>query len=287
VRVKTFTPEQVAQLTAWRAEGMTYSKMSWTAYTKFKVKKSPSAINRMLSRGAPSDNSCILVISDQHFPYQHQDAVAFLAAIKAKYSPTRVVNIGDEIDQHNMSFHDSDPDLPNAGDELKLAIKEIRPLYKLFPVMDLIDSNHGSMLYRKGKHHGIARKYLRDYGEVLDAPTGWQWHHDLLLDLPTGNQCYFHHGLSKDVMKVVTLRGVCVVQGHFHTEFRIGYVGNPQALLWGMNVGCLIDRHSMAFAYDSTNLGRPVIGVGLIIDGLPKLLPMVLGKNHRWTGDCP
>jgi hypothetical protein len=194
---------------------------------------------------------------------------------------------GDEIDNHAMSFYDSDPDLLSAGDELKAAIAALQPLYKLFPVMDLLDSNHGSLAYRKSKAHGISRKYLREYGDVLKAPPGWVWHSDLLIDLPTGQKCYFHHGIHKDIMKVVTNRGLCVVQFHFHTEFRIGYSGTPAALLWGLQCGCLIDRKSMAFAYDNNNLGRPVIGCGIILEGQPKLLPMVLDSNGRWNKFVP
>lgn len=233
------------------------------------------------------DNSRILLISDMHIPYQHQDTVAFLTAVRAKYKPTRVVCVGDELDKHALSFHDSDPDLASAGDELSNAIAALQPIYALFPNMDLVDSNHGSMVYRKSKAHGIPRKYIRDYGDVLVAPTGWNWHLELLIDIPGGNQLLVHHGLSKDVMKVVAQRGVCVAQGHYHIEFRIGYLGNPNHLLWGINVGCSIDSKSLAFAYDRNNLGRPIIGHGIIIDGLPKLLPMVLDGTGRWIGVVP
>ena len=53
----------------------------------------------------------ILVISDQHAPYHHIDTIDFLAAIKQKYKPDTVVNIGDEMDWHSISFHDSHPGL--------------------------------------------------------------------------------------------------------------------------------------------------------------------------------
>lgn len=233
------------------------------------------------------DNTRILVISDMHVPYQHPDTVEFLSAINDKYKPTRIVCVGDEVDHHAMSFHDSDPDLLSAGDELQAAIKILQPLYELFPEMDLIDSNHGSMAWRRAKTHGVPRKYIRSYNDVLDAPTGWQWHMDLLIDIPGGNQCYFHHGLSSNVMKVVAQRGMCVVQGHYHSSCSIGYLGNPNHLLWGMQTGCSIDGESLAFAYDRTNLGRPIISHGIIIDGQPKLLPIVLGKNGRWAGFVP
>jgi hypothetical protein len=222
-----------------------------------------------------------------HHPYSHPDTVTFLRAVTRKYKPTRVVLLGDEVDKHALSFHDSDPDLLSAGDELEAAIEALTPLYKLWPEVDIVDSNHGSLAYRRAKHHGIPRKYIRDYGDVLDAPSGWTWHDELLVKVPGGNQVYFHHGLSKDVMKVVAQRGLCVVQGHYHTEFRIGYLGNPNHLLWGMQVGCSIDPKALAFAYDRNNLGRPIIGHGIILNGLPKLLPMVLDRRGRWAGETP
>ena len=71
-------------------------------------------------------NKSILVISDTHIPYHHKDLIPFLAAIKKFYKPDRVVHIGDELDKHALSFHDSDPDLPSAGDELKISLPYIK-----------------------------------------------------------------------------------------------------------------------------------------------------------------
>ncbi len=234
-----------------------------------------------------TNNSRILLISDLHVPYEHPDAFQFLAALKKKYQPTRVICLGDEIDSHSMSFHDSDPDLPSAGDELTTAIKRLKTLYKMFPDVDVIDSNHGSMVARKARHHGISMKYIRAYSDFLEAPAGWKWQNDLLIPLPNGNKLYLHHGLAKDPMKVVAARGVCYAQGHFHESFNIGYAGNPQSLLWGMACGCLVNNKSMAFAYNRTNLGRPVIGTGLVIDSLPMLAPMVLTSRGRWNKIVP
>ena len=78
----------------------------------------------------------VMVIGDLHVPYHHKDAFAFLEALKKHYKGfDLVVNIGDEIDQHGLSFHDSDPDLPSAGDELKLTKAYIKDLEKIFPKM--------------------------------------------------------------------------------------------------------------------------------------------------------
>jgi hypothetical protein len=228
------------------------------------------------------DNSVILLISDMHIPYQHPDTMDFLTLVKETYSPTRIVCVGDEVDKHAMSFHDSDPDLPSAGDELNKAIEQLQPLYKLFPKMDLVDSNHGSMVYRKGKHHGIPRKYLRDYGDILDAPSGWNWHNNLLIPLPTSQDMYVTHGISKNGLKLAKEMGCNVVQGHYHTEFNIQYGSSPSQLYWSMQVGCSIDDKALAFHYNKTTAARPIIGHGIVINGHPMLLPMVLDRHNKW-----
>lgn len=229
------------------------------------------------------DTSSILVISDQHMPFEHPDMFDFLEAVKKKYKPTLVVNIGDEVDKHAMSFHDSDSDLPSAGHELELAIEKIQQMEKMFPNMTLVDSNHGSLALRKFKHHGIPMKYLASQHDIYGVSENWKWVNSLTVDLPNGQPCYFCHGMSKNGIKVAAQRGTNVVQGHYHTEFKIDYIGNPQNLLFSLQVGCLIDSKSLAFAYDKLNLNRPIIGVGLVIDSKPVLVPMVI-INGRWNG---
>jgi hypothetical protein len=217
-------------------------------------------------------------------PFEHPDMFKFLAAIKKKFKPTLVVNIGDEIDNHDLSFHDSDKDLPSAGDELKKAIVKLKQMEKMFPDMILVDSNHGSLAVRKFKHHGIPMKFLATNQEIYGVSKRWQWVNDLDITLPNGTNCYFVHGISKNGKQLAAQRGTNVVQGHYHTEFRVDYISNPNNLLWSMQVGCLIDKKSLAFAYDKLNLKRPVIGLGLIIDSQPQLVPMVLDKKGRWIG---
>lgn len=298
-------PDVLAELKRWRGNNINFAECSRLLKGKYDITLSRSAVRHFMERqgdkltpkatvapkkaAKPSEglNDCILVISDMHQPYSHPDTVPFLAAVAEKYSPTRVVCMGDEVDKHAMSFHTHDPDLYSPGEELKRAIKKLQPLYALFPVVDVLDSNHGSLAFRKAKHAGISRKYLRDYGDVLKAPPGWTWQHSLHLTLPTGNECYFHHGLKSNALDVVERRSVCVVQGHFHSIFAIQYAGNPNSLLWSMQVGCSIDKDSLAFEYDNANLPRPIIGHGIIIGGQPKLLPMPLKKGGRWNGEVP
>lgn len=222
------------------------------------------------------DNSRVLILSDMHIPYQHPKMLEFLAGLKKRYDPTRVICIGDELDKHAMSFHDSDPDLDSAGMELEKARGVIKQVEKLFPVMDIIDSNHGSMVYRRAKHHGIPRRYIKPYNEVLGVGDGWTWHYDLTIFLPDGRPVYFHHGKSVNGLRLSQAMGMHTVQGHFHEQFNVQYWSNPLGLYWSMQVGCLIDDSSYAFAYNNVNVKRPIIGTGLIIDGQPVLEPMAL-----------
>ena len=231
--------------------------------------------------------SRIAVISDMHLPYHHPDTVSFLAEIKKKYRPDKWVSIGDEADKHSMSFHESDPDLPSAGDELKLTIKKFQPIYKLIPNLDLVDSNHGSMAFRKALANGIPKAYIKSYREVLKAPKGWSWHSDLTLKMSNGEKVYFHHGKCADVLKASQTMAMSMVQGHYHERFKIEYWGNPNGLFWGLQIGCLINDKSLAFAYNKNNTKRPIVGMGIILNGLPKLLPMVLNKKGRWIGELP
>ncbi len=227
------------------------------------------------------DNSRILFISDMHIPYHHKNTIPFLMMLKDKYKPTRIICLGDELDKHGISFHDSDPDLMSAGDELRAALPVIAELHSIFPEMDLIDSNHGSMVFRKAKHHGIPRHYIKSYNEVLGVGSGWQWHYDLTLTLPNGHNVYVHHGKSADAIKTSQAMGMSHVCGHFHESFGVKYWANPNDLYFAVNSGCLIDDSSYAYAYNNTNLKRPIIGTCLIIDGVPVMEAMPLGKEYN------
>lgn len=231
------------------------------------------------------DNSRILLISDLHIPYHHKDALAFLQHLKDKYNPTRVICLGDELDKHALSYHDSDPDLPSAGDELQEALPTVYELFLMFPEMDVIESNHGSLVWRKTKTHGIPRHYIKSYNDVLGVDEGWKWHFDLTIQLPNGQYCYFHHGKTTDVTKLSQQMGMNAVQGHYHEKFKAEYWGNPTGLYWGLQVGCLIDDDSYAFAYNNVNIKRPVMGTALIIDSKPILEPMIVDENGNWRGE--
>ena len=175
-----------------------------------------------------------------------------------------MIHIGDEVDFHAISFHDHEPELLSPGDELKRAIGILKEIYEIFPKVDVLNSNHGSLAFRKARHHGLPVGILKTQNEILCAPKGWKWHDEIYLD-----GVYYHHGKTKTALSRTL--GLNAVQGHYHERFEIVQWAGPKGVHWDMRVGCLVDNKSMAMAYNRLNLYQPVIGIGVIIDKEPRL----------------
>ena len=224
--------------------------------------------------------SVTLAIPDLHTPFHHKDAIHFLDAVKSFCKPDLFVLMGDEVDYHNLSFHDTDPDIPfSASSELDKAIIYLQDFYKLFPRVTVLESNHGSLVYRKAKFHGIPRAVIKPYNEILEAPKGWLWKESAIID-----GVKYKHSFAKNLKEAVLSEGMNIAQGHFHTDFEIRYFKRGSELLWGATVGCLIDYDLMAFNYAKTNIAKPIEGCFVNDNGLPILIPMKLDKHNRWTG---
>ena len=225
----------------------------------------------------------VLIVSDLHIPYEHPDALKFLTALKKLYTPDLVVFTGDEVDNHAISFHNSDPDLHSPGDELTESIKRLKHYYKLFPEAVILESNHGSLVYRKALANGLSKRFLKSYNEILQAPKGWAWHFDYTFNTPIG-EVYCHHSKGANALKNSQAIGRSYISGHHHESFSIQYWGHSDALMFGMIAGCLVDTKSLALAYNKNNLKRPVIGCAVVLEGVPILVPMLLDSKGRWTG---
>jgi len=223
----------------------------------------------------------ILVISDMHLPYHHKDSIQFLKEIKKEFKPDFVVNIGDLLDFHAINMHTHDPDLYSAGMELDKSKEYIKQLEDIFPEVTEVDSNHSSLVYRRALKYGMSKQFLKPYGEFLGTRK-WKWVDDLTLTMSNKQRCFFTHGRSADVLKVSQTMGMSAVQGHYHTKFLISYWANPDNLFFAMNVGCLINQKSMAFNYAKNFKTRFILGCGIIINGVPRLLPMVINNQGKW-----
>jgi hypothetical protein len=116
--------------------------------------------------------SIVLCVPDLHCPFEHIDALRFLKAVKKKYSPSKVVFLGDEMDAHAISDYDADPDGLSAGKELEKTIEHLQGFYKLFPRAMVCTSNHTARPFRAAYKYGIPKAFMKDYSDFLKAPKG-------------------------------------------------------------------------------------------------------------------
>jgi hypothetical protein len=215
----------------------------------------------------------VLIISDLHIPYSVRGYLRFLKELKKKFRPEIVISIGDELDYHDMSMHDSDKDLDSAGKELDRAIDELQSgVHKLFPKMYLLESNHGSMVLRRAKKYGIPVRTLRELSDLYGTPR-WSWHHEIVLETK-GGPVYLCHGKTGTYGKMVQSARMSAIQGHFHGKFEITFHAGVLNTCYNMFVGCLVDEESLAMAYGKNSTVKPVLGCGGInADGQPVLFP--------------
>jgi hypothetical protein len=223
----------------------------------------------------------LLPIGDLHMPIHHPDAMQFLAAIKMEYAPDCVVQVGDETDFRGLSFHDKDPDMPGPSDELKAARRGASELRELFPIMYIVESNHGSLLYRKALASGIPTEMVRTYNEVLQVGNGWRWIPALNVDTKTG-PVRVEHGQRGTARNMSKRYGMSLIQGHRHSESYAEWWDNSLRPMFAMQTGCLIDNSNRGFWYNRNYRDHPVISTGIVIDGEPFIIRMGEMKSGRW-----
>lgn len=225
----------------------------------------------------------VLAISDTQEPFGHRDAIPFLKWVKKKYAPDTVVHVGDEMDFHALGDWDHDPDGFSAGHELQRGLERLQQYYDLFPTVMACTSNHTARPYRRAFKHGLPRAFLRDYSEFLRAPKGWEWRDQWEVD-----DVVYEHGEGfsgyQGALNCAAKHGKSTVIGHIHSHAGILWTANERDLMYGFNVGCLIDRHAYAFRYGRNHRYKPILGVGIIDKAVPTYVPMLLDTSGRWIG---
>ena len=215
------------------------------------------AVNKYFGQ---KDLSRVLVIGDLHEPFCLDGYFEHCVETYKNFNCNRVVFIGDIIDNHYSSYHETDPDGLSGGDEILLAIKKIKRWYKQFPKADVLIGNHDRLIMRKAFSSAIPKVWIKDYNDVLGTP-GWNWEDRIVID----NVQYIHgEGGTARTRCKADLQST--VQGHLHTQCYTDYFVGANFRIFGTQVGCGIDHDAYAMAYAKRGK-KPAIGCSVIIDG--------------------
>ena len=202
----------------------------------------------------------VLVIGDLHEPFCLDGYLEHCIETYNKYKCNEVVFIGDIIDNHASSYHETDPDGHSAGQELKMAIQRIKQWYNAFPKATVIIGNHDRLIMRKAYSSGLSKLWIKDYAEVLGTP-GWNFTDSIEID----NVLYIH-GEGGTARARVRRDLQSIVQGHLHSQAYIDWCVGAKFKLFGMQVGCGIDHKSYAMAYGKEG-PKPAIACGVVLEG--------------------
>ena len=228
--------------------------------------------------------STVLVIPDIQYPFQHQDAHAFLKLIVKTHKPDIIVQIGDLLDQHYYSKYGPSSKATDGKVEIQHAISDLQSgLYKLFPEVYVCWGNHDLRIAKRASDAGIDAYLLKSYQEIIKSPKGWQFADRWEID-----GVIYEHGIGRSgyqgALKAAQANMQSTVIGHLHSCAGILWYGNKKNLIFGFNVGALVDDNKYAFEYARFSAQKSILGCGLVLNGIPVFIPMVLKKNGRWDG---
>ena len=210
----------------------------------------------------------VLVVGDLHTPFDLDGYLDFLKGLQKKYKTNETIFIGDVIDNHFSSYHETDPDGYSGGQELMKAIERTQRYYKAFPKATVIIGNHDRLIMRKAFSSAIPKIWIKDFNDVLGTP-GWKWTDRYVVD-----DVQFLHGEGGTARTRCKADLMSTVQGHLHTQAYVEHVVGANFKVFGMQVGTGIDFDQYAFGYAKRGK-KPAVSAGIVIDGKTALVEMM------------
>ena len=214
---------------------------------------------KILQKLREQEKSNVLVIGDLHEPFCLDSYLDWCIEQYEIYNCTEVVFIGDIIDNHYSSYHESSADGLGGLDELELAIKRISKWYKAFPIATVIIGNHDRIIMRKAQTSAIPSKWIKSYKEVLEVPD-WEFVERYEL-----NNVQYIHGEGGTARTKCRADMMNTVQGHLHTQCYTEHYVGKNFRVYGTQVGCGINHKSYAMAYAKYGK-RPAVACAVILN---------------------
>lgn len=218
----------------------------------------------------------VLIIADTHLPFEHDDYLDFCKQTHKKFHCTRVIHIGDMVDNHSISYHEHDPNGWSPIHEMEATDIILKKWFKAFPKLTLTRGSHDALVDRKGKTVGLPRRCFKPFRDIWNLPDGWIDVFDVEID-----GVIYKHG-NKMSGETAALRAAkanrqSTVTGHTHSHAGVMYDASEKDCIFGMGVGCGINRKKYAFAYGKDFPKKPILGCGVVFSRtLAQFVPMDL-----------
>lgn len=214
-------------------------------------------------------NPRILVIGDAHEPYAHPKYLSHCINVYKQNKCNFAISVGDFVDNHAISYHEKNVGLPNANDELGLAIKILKKWQEAFPKLKVCIGNHDDLPARKRQTAGLPSLDRDGYARYYETP-GWEWQREFIIPAFHHN-LWFRHSWAKGHMNAGGLGGYSIICGHTHTEAGFKWSQYPSHSSFALYTGCGINPKHPAFDYGKDNGKQPVLACATIIEGQPQI----------------
>jgi hypothetical protein len=224
-------------------------------------------------------NDSYLIISDVHLPYHNSQALRFCKQVKKDFDipDSNIYCVGDLEDQYGFTHWPKTPEAKHTVEqELEAVRVEIRKWELAFPEMKICTSNHGSRIVKKAIAAELPSQIIKSVQEIFQYPKNWQIEEQYIV-CATKKEFAVEHGEGfsgrNGHIEAALLNGISTAIGHLHSHAGVNHIKTRHQELWALNVGCLIDPVSFAFAYGKNSKFKPCIGTGVVLDG---------GRNPIW-----
>jgi len=232
---------------------------------------------------AKRERTIVGVVGDSHCPAMHAGYDTFCRDVFKDAGVNTIVHIGDLVDWHSISYHEQVVSLKNPDQERTEAQEQVDALMNSFPWIKrgrkhILIGNHDALPYRKAQTEGLASDTIKPFKEYWRLKD---WNvHERFAELVIDGVVYTHGegrgGVYAHGAKALA-RGRSCVMGHLHSNAGTIWHANPESRLFGLAVGCGVDNTRMQFLYGRAFPRKPILGCGVVIDGvIPQFVPMLL-----------
>jgi len=205
----------------------------------------------------------ILCVGDLHCPFDLDEYLDFLKDVYKKYKCSKVIFIGDLIDNHYTSYHEVSIEAEYSGkQELELAIKRVQRYYKAFNKKGTICliGNHDRLIMRRAQTSQIPSKWIKSYKEVLEVPN-WEFTERYVF-----NDIQFVHGEGGQASTKAKADMMNTVSGHYHTLAYTQHFVGAKYRIFATQTGTGINFSNYSFAYAKYGK-KPAIGCVVVLNG--------------------